>query len=186
MTSFEKRLLNCIVFLSIFMAIMIVYSMPEGGFQAQSNQSNIATAPALPDPTPTPTMEATVATSPDKVDINVLSLYDRDNDGDLSEQELGVVEIDYLYKRLTTPQMKCAVEILGYVPSFNPSPTATDEITPTPDTNKSETQNTTTQEGKDTIKQMVDAIAIGMEEMQKQAKDILSGWLQQIMDMIGF
>ena len=186
MTSFERRLLNCIAFMLIFMAMMVVCFMPDGGFQTQSNQSSIATAHTLPDPTPTPAIEATAAASPDKIDISVLSLYDRDNDGNLSEQELSAVEIDYLYKRLTTPQMACAVDILGYIPSFYPTPTATKEITPVPGTNKSETQNTTTQGDKATITQTIDAIAIYIQDVQAPTREVLTGWLQQITDGIGF
>ena len=80
-------------------------------------------------PTPTPEIISTpipfVIPTPEKIDISVLSIYDRDGDGILNKQEQQIAIIDYHYKRLTNDQITCLIDILGYVPTINPIPTQT-------------------------------------------------------------
>ena len=77
---------------------------------------------STPAPINVPTVSQTVPI-PDKIDISVLNIYDRNNNGRLDRQELQVIETDYHYKRLTSQQVKCFVEVLGHVPTIAPMPT---------------------------------------------------------------
>ena len=139
MTTYATRLVHAAVIILLTIGIMIAYAMPDKDILPELNDTCLATPTPVPAPTQIPTPAPPQPThTPEKIDISVLSIYDRDGDGELNNHEANVVEYDYLYKRLTPAQIACA-EKLGCIPEEAPSPTPT----PATDPASTPTMNTT-------------------------------------------
>ncbi len=117
MTTYATRVAHVAIILLLTIGIMIVYAMPDQEVRPELNETCAATPTQISTPTPIPTSPPPQPTpTPEKINISVLSLYDRDNDGELNAHETGVVKHDYLHRLLTPPQRACAEEILEIVP----------------------------------------------------------------------
>lgn len=179
MPSYSTRRIHFVIIISLTIGIMIVYAMPDQGNAPETNEplSQMHTN-ATPSKAP-PTMSVPL-TPPDRVDITALSVYDRDHDGNLSKHERGVIKHDYLHKRLTTAQMKCAVEVLGYVPSVSPIPTAT--VAPTANASEA-VVNTTPNET--TPSNTTSPVSVGFDRMKSVVKDMIDDLMKTIVQGCG-